>query len=112
MPQFSSGNLTVFQMNIILNKRRKMSLLIESAYMLYDAKNPPPQIRQKIKIDYTKEKKVELLLDSDANIHHEAWGSLDVNPRGKQLHDFLCGTRVHILNKEIEPIFMNCKKEK
>lgn len=35
------------------------------------------------------------------NAHHEAWSSLDINLREEQLHDFLCGTHMQILNREL-----------
>jgi len=85
--------------------------LMGSAYMPYDAEDPPSQTEVRKLVKFAEERGLELLLGCEANAHHEAWGSSNVNLRREQLHDFLCGTHLLILNRGIEPTFLDSKRQ-
>lgn len=48
-------------------------------------------------VEYAGERGLEFLLGCDANAHHVAWGSSDINHRGENLHEFLRETGLLIL---------------
>lgn len=43
----------------------------------------------------------------DANAHHFAWGSTDINPRGENLFEFIMSTELMILNIGNKPTLKN-----
>ena len=79
-------------------------VIICSAY-LPGEKNDPTEELAKV-ADYARKQKAELLIGCDANAHHTAWGSTDINERGEKLNDFLLINRLELLNKGREPTFV------
>jgi hypothetical protein len=79
--------------------------------MPYDSEDLPPQEEIKNLVAYAKDKGLELLSGCDANSHHEVWGSTDIKPREESLLDFTMRTRLHILNRGKEPIFLDSRRQ-
>jgi len=110
LPQLSGEDLTAIQLRINLENGRFLDVLVGSAYMAYDSKEHPPLLVKKL-VAYAEERGLELLLGCDANSHHVAWGSTGINPRGEDLHDFVMGSRLVILNRGTEPTFLDCRRQ-
>ena len=111
MPQLSCGDLAVVQTTINLGEEGTMEILVGSAYMPYDSKEPPPQDEIKKLVTYAEEKGLELLLGCDANSHHVGWGSSDINQRGESLHTFVMGAGLILLNRGNTPTFRDSRRE-
>ncbi len=77
-----------------------------SAYFLSDSVTVPPLIESKKLVKYCSEKRLELLIGSDANTHHTVWGSSDVNPRGGCLCKYLMAQGLLVQNKGEAPTFI------
>jgi hypothetical protein len=110
LPQLSCGDLTAVQLRLKLMDGIYRDVKIGSAYMPYDSEDLRPQEEIKRLVAYTKGKGLELLLGCDADSHHEVWGSIDINPRGESLLDFIMRTRLHILNRGNEPTFLDSRR--
>jgi hypothetical protein len=84
----------------------KRELIVALVYFPYDSDKPPPSkgLREVI-IDCSRNK-LQLILGCDSNAHHIMWGSMDINPRGECLMEYLVTTNVNILNKGNEPTFV------
>lgn len=57
-------------------------------------------------IEYCNRKHL-LVISCDANAHHTAWGSCDVNVRVVYLIDYLWSENINVVNRGTEPIFRN-----
>ncbi|XP_020298476.1 uncharacterized protein LOC109862754 [Pseudomyrmex gracilis] len=112
LPQLSSEDLTVIRVRVQLAEKEDMEILIGSAYMPFDSRDPPPQEEVKTLVAYAEDRGLELLLGCDANPHHVGWESTDINPRGESLHGFLMGTGLTILNRGTEPTFQDSRRRK
>jgi len=60
---------------------------------------------------YAEGKGLELLLDCDANSHHIRWGKTNINAKDENLLNFMY-TDLISLNKELEPPFMDYRRQK
>ena len=80
-------------------------LLIAYCYMPDTAAEPFTDLLIET-IEFSKEKKLPLLLGCDANAHHVVWGSTDINPRGTALLQFIAMNGLNILNKGNTPTFV------
>jgi hypothetical protein len=49
---------------------------------------------------------LQLIVGCDANAHHIIWSSMDINPRGECLMEYLVSTDHNILNKDNKPTFV------
>lgn len=82
-------------------------IIICSSYFPYDSiSNPPTQEFIKV-VDYCKCNDLALLTSIDANAHHLAWGSTNINPRGDNLFEFILSTDLALLNVGNKPTFVN-----
>lgn len=105
IPQFCNQDLTVVRVDYKSNDKPE-TVILASAYLPYEVNNPPSQSFQDL-VTFCKNDKLELIVGCDSNAHHTIWGSTDVNPRGKQLSEYLSSTNLHILNKGNVPTFVN-----
>ncbi|XP_032688014.1 uncharacterized protein LOC116852107 [Odontomachus brunneus] len=110
MPQFSNEDITVVQVRLNLDEGTHRDVLIGSVYMSYDVKDLPPLREIKELMKYTEERGLEVLLGCDANFHHVGWGSTGINPRRESLHEFVMDNKLIILNRGMEPTFMDCRR--
>jgi hypothetical protein len=80
-------------------------LVVCSAYLPYDSKDPPPTRELEELVRYCEKENIQLLVGCDSNVHHTAWGSTDCNGRGEALIEFLNSTTLEIFNRGCEPTF-------
>jgi hypothetical protein len=64
-------------------------LVVCSAYLPYDSRNPPPSKELEELVRYCENKNLYLIVGCDFNEHHTAWGSTNCNGRGEALMGFL-----------------------
>jgi hypothetical protein len=81
-------------------------LIVISAYLPYDLDEPPPSKELTEVIDYCSTSRKQLIIGCDANSHHILLGSMDINPRGESLVEFLVSSNLNILNWGNEPAFV------
>ena len=75
--------------------------------MPYDSIDPPPADITSQLISFCENQKWELIIGTDANSHHIAWGSTDNNHRGENLLDYIISTNMQICNVGNTPTFTN-----
>ena len=81
------------------------SLVVSSAYLPYDSKDPPPSKELEKLVQYCEDENLYLVVGCDSNAHHSAWGSMNCNSRGEALMEFLNSSNLEILNQGNEPTF-------
>ena len=101
--QFSDRDLVVVRVTRTADQGG--DFLIVSCYMPDKEKVPYTDLLIKV-IEFSEEKKVPILMGSDANAHHTVWGSTDINPRGTALLQFIADSELNILNKGKFPTFV------
>ncbi|XP_020297796.1 uncharacterized protein LOC109862217 [Pseudomyrmex gracilis] len=74
----SSEDLTVIKVRVKLAKEKDMEVLIGSVYMPYDSMDNSPPKEVKALVAYAEARRLELLLDCDADSHHVGWGIIDI----------------------------------
>lgn len=106
LSQYSTSDLTV----VAWEQKGKTQLLLASAYMPYEEKEPPPKaVRDLVQGAGAHGK--HLVIGCDANGHHTQWGSKDINERGESILDFILTTDLNICNRGEVPTFANKKTE-
>jgi len=87
---------------------RATPIILISAYWDITFHSIPQKLTQAISEAITK--RYDILLAIDANAHHPAWGSPDINPRGALFETYLTNFNLHILNEGTSPTFFrrNC----
>lgn len=83
-----------------------MEIIICSAYLPYDSTDDPPTDEFTNLVNYCKANNIPLLCGIDANADHYAWGSTDINPRGKNLLEFIISSDIMINNVGCKPTFV------
>lgn len=86
------------------------SVLVSSAYLPHEARDPPGQEVRSFFNDCGS-KKVRVIMGLDCNAHHTVWGSKDTNARGESLLDFLATTNLQLLNRGDTPTFAVTDKD-
>jgi hypothetical protein len=84
----------------------KRQLTVTMAYLPYDSDEPPLSKKLREVIDCCSRNKLQLIVGCDASAHHIIWGSMDINPRGECLMEYLVSTNLSTLNKGNEPTFV------
>lgn len=79
-------------------------VIVCSAYLPGERDNPTGDLAKVV--DYAALNNAELLVGCDANAHHTAWGSTDINNRGELLFDYLLINNLTTLNLGCEPTFV------
>jgi hypothetical protein len=103
---FSSRDLVAVLVKYLENGMERR-VVICSAYLPYDAEDPPPTGELRDLIQYCDEEHLHLIVGCDSNAHHAAWGSTNCNGRGEALVEFLSTTNLEILNRGDEPTYCN-----
>ena len=57
-------------------------------------------------IDYGTSTGIDVVIGMDANAHHPAWGSTNINSRGDHLLEYIVSTHLDICNKGNRPTFV------
>ena len=110
LPQFSTRDSTAI---LVETKEGQNSgqLIIASIYMEPDPSGKPPSKAMQDIVNYSKQKQIPLIIGSDCNSHHPAWGSKDINTRGASLADYIATENLAIHNVGSKPTFkMNNKQ--
>jgi hypothetical protein len=81
-------------------------LIVASAYLPYDADEPPPTREVRDIINYCHSSKTQLIMRCDANVHHTLWGSTVANPRGEYIEEFVASSNLHVLSHSNKPTFV------
>jgi len=100
LPQFSDNDMTTIQ---IKTGADHSPLIIASVYMAHD--NSIPSAKLRALTEYCQHRKIPLLVGSDCNSHHTAWGSSNINERGQSLLEFIEEQELDWLNNGNEPTF-------
>ncbi|XP_055842792.1 uncharacterized protein LOC129909743 [Episyrphus balteatus] len=86
------------------------TIVVAAVYFPGDEDNIPPMEVQRL-VDYCKSNKLPLLVGCDANAHHTAWGSTDINRRGEYLLDFILEKCLDVYNVGNTPTFVTRIRE-
>ena len=80
-------------------------LVVCSAYLPYDSEDFPPSKEFEELVRYCQNENLYLVMVSESNAHHIAWGSTNCNDRGEALVEFLNSSNLEIFNQSNEPTF-------
>ena len=92
-----------------LQWKEKNTILVASIYMPIDSRLPPMPMEELLK--YSEDTRIPVIVASDTNAHHHAWGSNDCNQRGYNLCEFIAATNLEISNVGCEPTFCSDGKK-
>lgn len=93
----STPDQAVAMLTVKVNGNDK-NIIVCASYFPHEAMEGPPNSEYAAVVEYCKENNLPLLSGIDANAHHFAWGSTDINPRGSNLFEFILATELRILN--------------
>jgi hypothetical protein len=104
LPGFSCRDLVAVLLKQIENRAERW-LVVCSANLPYDSKDPPPSKEFQELVQYCENENLYLVIGCDSSEHHTAWGSTNCNDRGEVLVEFLNYSNLEILNQGNEPTF-------
>ncbi len=109
LPQLSTRDLTVVQIQIPVSNRCMRTFVVASSYHHFEI----PIRRQGFEklVDYCHQAKLPLVIGMDANAHNVVWGSTDTNNRGEEMLDFIVSSDLQLLNKGNTPTFVTSRRE-
>jgi len=110
IPQLSNKDATIVKFSWSHNGRKKDFLFV-SLYLPYDPIILPPSVELTNIVEYSKNAEVPFIICCDSNSHHVAWGSSNINSRGRSLLEYLVTTDFQIANKGKEPNFVNRRRQ-
>jgi hypothetical protein len=90
----------------------KRELIVTLAYLPFDSDKPPLSEGLWEVIVYCHRNTLHLIVECDANAHHIICQSMDTNPRGECLMEYLVSTNLNILNNGNEPTFVIRNRKK
>ena len=103
LPQYSNADVVTVSVNNLQGVIPK-TVIFSSVYMA-EEDTAPPHIMELL-INYCNNNNLPLVIGCDANAHHVAWGSSNINERGEALMDFLASTNLAWCNKGHKPTFI------
>ena len=103
LPQYSNADVVTVSVNNLQGVIPK-TVIFSSVYMA-EGDTAPPRTMELL-INYCNNNNLPLVIGCDANAHHVAWGSSDINERGEALMDFLASTNLAWCNKGHKPTFI------
>jgi hypothetical protein len=106
LPDLITDDLVAAYVNVGDGSRGR--LVVASAYLPGDDPNPERTLRPLV--EFCRDRKTKLLLGCDANVHHVAWGSTDINKRGELLFDYLINNELLTLNEGNQPTFVTINR--
>lgn len=83
--------------------------VVASVYLPHDS-DIHPTLDMVNLVNWAERKKMPLIVGSDANSHHTAWGSSDVNDRGTELLNFILTSQLLVLNRGGSPTFVTSRR--
>ena len=90
---------------VITVKLERQTIVLASIYMPGDSLLPPPSDIMKELVIHCEANKLSLIICSDTNCHHIAWGSTDCNVRGESLLDYILSKNLFFCNEGVKPTF-------
>ena len=110
LPQLSTRDLVVVQVTIPIIGVGVTKLLVASAYLPGERRVNAQSLERVA--DFGRAHALDVIIAMDANAHHTAWGSTNINSRGEELLDFVVSQNLQILNRGNEPTFVSsCGRE-
>ena len=103
LPKYSNADVVTEGINNLQGVIPK-TVIFSSVYMAED-NAAPPQVVEDL-IAYCNNNNLPLVIGCDANAHHVAWGSTNINERGETLMEFLAATNLAWCNKGHKPTFI------
>ena len=103
LPQYSNADVVTVSVNNLQGVIPK-TVIFSSVYMA-EEDTAPPHIMELL-TNYCNNNNLPLVIGCDANAHHVAWGSSNINERGEALMDFLASTNLAWCNKGHKPTFI------
>ena len=97
-------NYTTRDMAAVRTSWTKGDVIFASVYMAHDRECPPKELDSLV--GHCEAKNLPLIIGTDCNAHHPAWGSTNINPRGDQLLEYVLASKLHVLNKGSSPTFV------
>jgi hypothetical protein len=97
-PGFYCGELVAVLINYNKGKAEKC-LVVCSAYLTCDSKNPPPARYLEKLACYSEEENLCLVTGCNSNAHRMVWESISCNDREVEVKKFLNSSNVEILNQ-------------
>ena len=82
------------------------AVVFASAYFPGDSDEAPPLEVEQL-YSFCRASNRPLVIGCDANAHHTAWGSTDINTRGESLFNYLLTTELGVANIGCKPTFVN-----
>jgi hypothetical protein len=102
LPEFTDEDVVAVRLSGLGGTLPEM-VIVASAYMAHGERVPPAKLV--LLVQYCENNDISLVVGSDANAHHEAWGSTDTNERGIELLGYLASTRLMWGNIGHKPTF-------
>ena len=90
---------------VITVKLERQTIVLASIYMPGDSLLPPPSDIMKELVIHCETNKLNLIICSDTNCHHIAWGSTDCNARGESLLEYILSKNLFFCNEGVKPTF-------
>ena len=103
LPQYSNADVVTISVNNLQGVIPK-TVIFSSVYMAVENTAPPHIVE--LLINYCNTNNLPLVIGCDANAHHVAWGSSNINERGEALIDFLASTNLSWCNKGHKPTYI------
>jgi ribonuclease HI len=80
-------------------------IVVASVYMPADDGSPVPTPEIAALVNYCAKENLQLVIGTDANSHHQVWGSTDTRSRGEFLLEFIISNDLHVLNVGDKPTY-------
>ncbi|KAI5739583.1 hypothetical protein M8J77_020980 [Diaphorina citri] len=101
---YTTKDIAAVRLKLQMKDERK-DYIFASCYLPFEETNPISTELQSL-IDHVERERVQHVLGMDANAHHYAWGSSNINNRGECLLNFICNYNLVILNVGKKPTFV------
>jgi len=99
--QFTNTDMTTIGV-----KLENKTIIICSLYLPPYEEDPIEPIFTNL-IDFCSKERLDLIIGTDANAHHIAWGCKDINTRGENLMEFIINKNLNVINVGNTPTFSN-----
>ena len=107
MPQFSNEDVVAVRARSV--RREGDSFIFASTYMAQEEPAPPETLKELVA--FSDKEKIPLAIRTDANAHHTAWGSTNVNPRGLEQLMYCASANLYFCNVGNKPTFRTKTRE-
>ena len=107
LASYCSRDMTTIR--ISLDDEMQSTLIVASVYMAAEYPAPPTLLRELV--IYCQSKSLPLIVGTDCNSHHTAWGSTDINDRGQSLLEFVSEHNLGWLNTGSVPTFVTAVRK-